>query len=107
VSEEVWSWWREGSVHRAAWPSTAELDPYAGDPAVFRLTSEVLTAVRRAKSDAKASMAAGLASVSVAAGSESLELIRQAETDLKAAARAGELAYSEGEFSVTSVLAET
>jgi valyl-tRNA synthetase len=107
VSEEVWSWWREGSVHRAAWPSTAELDPHAGDPAVFRLTSEVLTAVRRAKSDAKASMAAGLASVSVAAGSESLELIRQAETDLKAAARAGELAYSEGEFSVTSVLAET
>jgi valyl-tRNA synthetase len=74
---------------------------------VFRLTSEVLTAVRRAKSDAKASMAAGLASVSVAAGSESLELIRQAETDLKAAARVGELAYSEGEFSVTSVLAET
>ncbi|HET7846970.1 MAG TPA: valine--tRNA ligase [Acidimicrobiia bacterium] len=107
VTEEVWSWWREGSVHLASWPSTVELDPHAGDPEVFRLTSEVLTAVRRAKSDAKASMAAGLASVSVAAGSESLELIRQAETDLKAAARVGELAYSEGEFSVKSVLAET
>jgi valyl-tRNA synthetase len=107
VTEEVWSWWREGSVHRAPWPSTAELEPHAGDPAVFRLTSEVLTAVRRAKSDAKASMAAGLTMVSVAAGSESLALIRQAETDLKAAARAGEVAYAEGEFSVKSVLAET
>jgi valyl-tRNA synthetase len=74
---------------------------------VFRITSEVLTAVRRAKSDAKASMAAEVASVSVAATSDSLALIRQAEADLKAAARAAEMAYSEGEFAVESVLAET
>jgi len=107
VTEEVWSWWREGSVHRATWPSTTELEAHVGDPAVFRITSEVLTAVRRAKSDAKASMAAEVASVSVAATSDSLALIRQAEADLKAAARAAEMAYSEGEFAVESVLAET
>jgi valyl-tRNA synthetase len=106
VTEEVWSWWREGSVHRAPWPSVAEFEVHAGDPAVLRMTSDVLTAVRRAKSDARASMAAEVTSVSVTAAPESLALIRQAEADLKAAARAAKLAYSEGDFSVESVLAE-
>jgi len=82
-----------------------ELEGHVGDPAVFRITSEVLTAVRRAKSDAKASMAAEVASVTIAAAAESLALIRQAEADLKAAARAVEMAYAEGEFAVDSVLA--
>ncbi len=56
VTEEVWSWWRDGSVHRAAWPSESEiaealggaLDPAASDVSV--LASEVTAVIRRERS---------------------------------------------------------
>jgi valyl-tRNA synthetase len=34
VTEETWSWWRQGSVHHAAWPSRAEIESVLGTPAV-------------------------------------------------------------------------
>ncbi len=107
VTEEVWSWWREGSVHRARWPEVGELEAYMGDEKVLEITGAVLSAVRRAKSDAKASMAADVDRVSVSAPALDLDLVRQAERDLKAAARTEVVIYSEGEFTVDSVLSGT
>ena len=106
VTEEVWSWWREGSVHRANWPSLDELSEVAGDPGVLEMTSQVLSSVRRAKSDAKTSMRAEVDSVSITAEKSSIELVRQAEPDLAAATRAALVTYAEGEFAVDSVLAK-
>jgi valyl-tRNA synthetase len=82
VTEEVWSWWRPGSVHHAAWPSASELGS-SGDPAVLPAVSGVLHEVRRAKSSAKLSMRAAVARLSVA-GAEA-GLVGQAQDDLCAA----------------------
>jgi valyl-tRNA synthetase len=104
VTEEVWSWWREGSVHRAAWPAQGEFDGLTGDERILAATSEVLTAVRRAKSDAKTSMRTALASLRVSGAEEDLDAIRAAEGDLLEAARGTSVGYEAGEFAVTAVL---
>ncbi len=106
VTEEVWSWWREGSVHLASWPRIEELEGHVGDPDVLSTTGAVLTVVRRAKSDAKVSMRAEVDLVAVVADADSLDRIRSGETDLRAAARAEKVTYTEGDFDVEVVLAE-
>jgi valyl-tRNA synthetase len=55
VTEEVWSWWREGSIHRAQWPTAAELavDARATE---LDLAGSILGEVRRAKALAKRSL---------------------------------------------------
>ncbi len=78
VTEEVWSWWRKGSVHRASWPDSAEFAGIDGDPAVLAAVSPVLGAVRRAKSDAKVSMRAEVASIVVTADEQTLAAVRRA-----------------------------
>ena len=105
VTEEVWSWWREGSIHRASWPSTNEFEGLVADSAILEITSQVLSAVRRVKSDAKVSMRAEVESVSVTTDDPGVEHLRQGESDLRAAARAERVDYSIGEFSVESILA--
>ena len=57
VTEEVWSWWREGSVHRAAWPAADELAFAAdADPEVYEVAAAALTAIRKEKALAKVSL---------------------------------------------------
>ncbi|HEX9683109.1 MAG TPA: valine--tRNA ligase [Acidimicrobiales bacterium] len=59
ASEEVWSWWQDGSIHRASWPKAGELRTLAGDaadPAVFHTAGDVLSGLRKAKSEAKRKM---------------------------------------------------
>ena len=66
VTEEVWSWWRPGSVHTNPWPTASELT-VTGDPAVLDAAAEALAGVRKAKSDAKVSMRADVETATVIA----------------------------------------
>ncbi len=95
VTEEVWSWWQEGSVHVAPWPEAADLRRRAGDPEVLTAATEVLSAVRRAKSEAKLSMRADIRRTVVTAPRATLDRLALAETDLRAAGRIGELTLEE------------
>jgi valyl-tRNA synthetase len=96
VTEEVWSWWQEGSVHRAPWPTVDEL-PMApeGDPALLSAVAAVLQQVRKAKSVAQISMRAPVDRVEVQ-GAEAA-LVGRAETDLKAAGVISELVLGSSE----------
>ncbi|MEY2476958.1 MAG: valyl-tRNA synthetase, partial [Actinomycetota bacterium] len=84
VTDEVWSWWQQGSVHRAAWPDAGDLRSHAGDGdgLVLSVAAEVLGQVRRAKTDAKQSMKAPVRLVVVAGPEETLAAVRAAEGDL-------------------------
>ncbi|HEX4830311.1 MAG TPA: valine--tRNA ligase [Trebonia sp.] len=90
VTEEVWSWWHDGTVHRAPWPSVAELGPATedADPAVLAVASEVIAAIRKAKSAARVSMRTEVASVRVTGPAARLEQLARADGDLRAAGRA-------------------
>ncbi len=90
VTEEVWSWWREGSIHRAAWPTPDEL-PALDDPDVYRVAAAVLTAVRKEKALAKVSLRTPARRVAVGDTSERLAKLRAAETDLREAGRIEDL----------------
>jgi valyl-tRNA synthetase len=105
VTEEVWSWWREGSVHRSSWPQVGEFEGLTGDPEILDAVSRVLGEIRRAKSDARASMRAEVDSVVVTGSAELIDRVRNAEADLLAAGRAASIEYLEGELEVVSRLA--
>jgi valyl-tRNA synthetase len=80
VSEEVWSWWQPGSIHQAPWPDAAELtgelartghEPGGEDglaaceDTALTVAAEVLSEVRKAKSQAQRPMRAPVSHVRV------------------------------------------
>lgn len=96
VTEEVWSWWQDGSVHRAAWPSRIEIGAAAdGDPALLDAVAATLAGIRGAKSQAKASMRAELARVEVFGPAAVLDSASTAADDLRKVGRiVGELVFT-------------
>ncbi len=89
VTAEVWSWWQEGSVHRASWPTVAETDLVAstGDPVVFDAAAAALGEIRKAKTEAKRSLKTEVTSVVVHDTDARLDALRGALGDVVEAGR--------------------
>ncbi len=93
-TEEAWSWWQLGSVHLAPWPVAPRLFEMGGPtarPELLAVVSEVLVALRRAKTEAKGSMRTQVARCVVTGPPSSVELVKLAEDDLKQAGAVTEL----------------
>ena len=90
VTEEVWSWWREGSVHRSAWPTPEEvLEPCGGieddrGVASLEFAASVLGAIRKKKSEEQRPLKTPVARSVVRAPATMLALLPDLENDLRA-----------------------
>jgi valyl-tRNA synthetase len=106
--EEVWSWWQPGSVHRAHWPTAAELASVAGDAPEARdahlALAAALGAIRKGKTDQKVSVGTEVEAIAYAGADHEIRALRAIERDLKAAVRAGALSLTVGEPSVAVTL---
>lgn len=98
ASEEVWSWWKQGSIHKATWPTRDDLlsGVTTSDDAATLLDSTciLLAAVRRAKTEAKVSQRAEVSQLFIAAPSTTIVLLEANATDLRNAGAIQEMKYS-------------
>ena len=108
VTEEVWSWWQEGSIHRAPWPTATELGSAASaDPAMLDAVAAVLTGVRGVKSQAKVKMRTPLSSVTVTGPADQLAAAEKAADDLRASGNVvGDLTFTPTDDPEITVSAE-
>ena len=97
VTEEVWSWYREGSVHQAAWPTTSNLEVTPdgsiegaiedASSMLLGVASEALVVLRRVKSEAKVSPRTPFLEVTVSAPEQMIPLLEEVLEDLAAATK--------------------
>jgi valyl-tRNA synthetase len=105
VTEEVWSWWQDGSVHTAAWPAPEEVapaqaalpagalpgTPSPGTPSLaaasLAAASGAIAAIRGAKSGARVSMRAPVRTLVVTARRDHLDAVLAVLPDVQAAGR--------------------
>ena len=108
VTEEVWSWWRTGSVHHATWPEAKLLEETAAeaDPTILTTAAALLADVRKAKSTEKRSLRTEVTLLTVTDTADQIAALRAAESDLRRAGVVTEVRFHEGpERSVTVELA--
>ena len=96
VTDEVWSWWQAGSIHRAPWPTEHELlsrivdhaeTTRQADARAYEWATDVMFEVRKQRSEAKQPLKVPITSVLVKAPEPALALMPIVEADLRSALR--------------------
>ena len=112
VTEEVWSWWQEGSIHRASWPTATDLGAAAAaDASAMSAVAAALMGIRGAKSTAKVSMKAQLSRVEISGPADLVASVESAADDLRRVGKiTGDLIFTPDanatDISVSAELAE-
>ncbi|QOX81266.1 valine--tRNA ligase [Nanchangia anserum] len=100
AAEEVWSWYRDGSIHRAAWPDAASFRDLGGDADLLANAGQALSVLRKIKSEAKVSMRTPIEAVTLHVSPTAAADVRAAHADLVAAAKVS------GTFTLSEDLAD-
>lgn len=108
ATDEVWRWWRAGSVHRANWPTNTGYKAIADDAdvAVLPTIGIALGGLRKSKSEAKVKQRTEVEVATITADADSIRRIEAGIGDLKAAGNVRELnlVTGEGELTVSDVV---
>ena len=108
VTEEVWSWWQEGSIHLQTWPKSSEIitNKSVGIDPLNNVTW-ILSEVRKVKTENKQSMKAEVKTLEIWAKAEVIEQVKDAQKDLIAAGNIKDLklTVSDSEIKVKAELA--
>ena len=107
ATDEVWSWWMEGSIHRSPWPDAAAIRELAsdGDAGLLGISAEILRSVRRTKTEAKVSMRAEVLKIVVTGSVERLAALALVGGDIREACRIALIETAEGPDDVEVTLA--
>ncbi len=109
VTEEVWSWFQAGSIHRTAWPTAQEVVDAGADvdPSVLDTAAHVLGAIRRAKTEAKVGMKTPVRRVEFRGPAADVAAVESVRSDLIAAGVIDVLDAAIGDPSIAVELAPT
>jgi valyl-tRNA synthetase len=104
VTDEVWSWWRPGSIHTALWPDSEVLlkrcEPAGEDRqgvAALHFAAAVLGAIRKKKSEEQRPLKTPVARAVIQAPQPQLDLLSLVEKDLRASGLIRELETTAGD----------
>ena len=110
ATEEVWSWWQTGSVHRAQWPTVAELTAGTSgdaDDAFIDAVGGALALIRRSKTEAKVSQRVAVAKAVISGSAAAVAAIKAGWADIADAGsvQSVEFAETNGDITVDVTLA--